>query len=113
MTEESLVEQLTRLAGLLAEVDARLSRSPVAPQGLEHLKQIVDNLRTSMWAVLSAGSGVTAPTRVEKLKLRRSIDGLSAIRDSLLIRPGRPLLPEYAELAAVAKDLAIVIDARD
>jgi hypothetical protein len=103
MAEEPLAQQLTVLGSLLAEVDNRLSRAPVAPVGLEDLKQSVDNLRTSMWAILSAGHGLSAPARVERLKLKRAIEGLAAIQKDLAARPRAPRYPEHAELSAIAK----------
>lgn len=112
MSDESLVQQLTSLAALLAEVDSRLAKSPVAPAGLEHLKQTVDNLRTSMWAVLQAGSGITAPVRVERLKIRRSIEGLRALEAELASRPTGAILPDYQELATTASRLAATIESR-
>jgi hypothetical protein len=109
MNEEPLAQQLTALASLLSEVDARLARAPAAPAGLEHLKGLVDSLRTSMWAVLSAGSGVIAPVRVERLKLRRAIEGLRIIQEQLAARPaGRH--PEHAELLEVARELVAQLE---
>jgi hypothetical protein len=104
MAEEPLAQQLTALAALLTEVDARLARSPAAPTGLEHLKESVDSLRTSMWAVLSAGSGMTAPSRVERLKLRRAVAGLRRIQHELAARPA-DRYPEHTELLEVAREL--------
>ena len=98
MADETLAQQLTTLAGLLAEVDARLAMAPAAPPGLEDLKSSVDQLRTSMWAILSAGHGVSAPIRVERLKLRRAIDGLRAIQSSLASRSGATRHPEQYKL---------------
>ena len=106
MAEEPLAQQLTALGSLLSEVDTRLSRAPVAPVGLEDLKQSVDNLRTSMWAILSAGHGISAPTRVERLKLKRAIEGLGAIQKDLASHPKGPRYPEHVELAAIAKAVA-------
>ncbi|HXW96312.1 MAG TPA: hypothetical protein VEI47_01910 [Gemmatimonadales bacterium] len=106
MAEEPLPQQLTTLGSLLAEVDARLQRAPVTPVGLEDLKQSVDNLRTSMWAILSAGHGVTAPVRVERLKLRRAIASLVSIRGDLATRSDARRQPEHAELEQVARALA-------
>jgi hypothetical protein len=97
--EEPLTQQLTALGALLNEVEARLARAPVAPAGLEDLKNSVDSLRTSMWAILAAGYGATAPMRVERLKLRRasSLRGLQAG----LEKPARH--PEHAELQSLAR----------
>jgi hypothetical protein len=59
-----------------------------------------------MWAILSAGHGAVAPIRVERLKLRRAIEGLEAVRASLTSRKGGTLHPEHTELQLVARDLA-------
>src|SRR5918992_385472 len=85
MADEPLPQQLVTLRKLLDDVDARLSRAPVAPAGLEDLKRSVDTLRTNMWAVLSAGHGAYAAVRVERLKLRRAIEGIKAVRAALSV----------------------------
>jgi hypothetical protein len=103
MADEPLAQQLVALRKLLDDVDARLSRTPAAPAGLEDLKRSVDTLRTNMWAILSAGHGAYAPVRVERLKLRRAIEGMKAVRASLT---NGVLHPEHNELQIVARDLA-------
>jgi hypothetical protein len=105
MADEPLSQQLVTLRTLLDEFDGRLARAPVAPVGLEDLKSTVDTLRTNMWAILSAGHGAAAPVRVERLKLRRAIEGLKAIRDSLASGAGK-LHPEHIELQLIARELA-------
>ena len=110
MAVEPLVQQLVTLRSLLEEVDARLTRAPAAPEGLEDLKRSVDTLRTSMWAILSAGHGALAPVRVERLKLRRAIEGIQAVHASLTSREAGTLYPEHLELMRVARELAERID---
>jgi hypothetical protein len=105
MAEEPLPQQLLKLRELLDEVDTRISRAPAVPAGLEDLKRSVDTLRTNMWAVLSAGHGASAPVRVERLKLRRAIEGLKAVRASLN-GSDTALQPEHIELQLVARELA-------
>jgi hypothetical protein len=106
MTDETLAQQLTALSALLAEVEERLARAPAAPVGLEVLKHSVDNLRTSMWAILSAGHGVSAPQRVERLKLRRAIDGIRAIQTDLVAGAAIRRHAEHEELQQAARELA-------
>jgi hypothetical protein len=103
MADEPLAQQLVTLRKLLDDVDARLSRTPAAPAGLEDLKRSVDTLRTNMWAILSAGHGASAPVRVERLKLRRALEGIKAVRTSLT---NGVLHPEHLEIQLVARDLA-------
>ena len=106
MADESLARQLATLRGLLDEVDTRLARAPAAPPGLEDLKRSVDTLRTNMWAVLSAGHGALAPVRVERLKLRRAVQGLRAVQASLSSKPAGSLHPEHLELQSLAREIA-------
>jgi hypothetical protein len=110
MSEEPLVQQLVTVRGLLDEVDARLARAPVVPEGLEDLKRSVDTLRTNMWAILSAGHGTLAQVRIERLKLRRAIEGIQAVHASLTSRAAGTLYPEHLELQRVARELAEQID---
>ena len=44
MVDEPLAQQLSTLRGLLEDVDARLTRAPALPAGLEDLKRSVDTL---------------------------------------------------------------------
>ncbi len=106
MAEEPLAQQLATLRSLLNEVDTRLARAPVAPPGLEDLKRSVDTLRTNMWAILSAGHGAMATVRVERLKLRRAIDGIQAVSASLASQQSTTLYPEHIELQLLARQLA-------
>jgi hypothetical protein len=108
MADEPLAQQLVTLRSLLDSVDARLARAPVVPAGLEELKRSVDTLRTNMWAILSAGHGAYAPVRVERLKLRRAIEGIKAVRASLT--SAGKLHPEHTELQIIARELADQID---
>ena len=104
MADEPLAQQLSTLRSLLDDVDARLTRTPALPAGLEDLKRSVDTLRTNMWAILSAGQGAMAPVRVERLKLRRAVEGIKAVRVSLV--DGGKLHPEHIELQLLARELA-------
>jgi hypothetical protein len=106
MADETLAQQLVTLRKLLDDVDDRLARAPMAPAGLEDLKGSVDTLRTNMWAILSAGQGVTASVRVERLKLRRAIQGIKAVRAGLSESGPGTLHPEHIELQLVARELA-------
>jgi hypothetical protein len=106
MTDEPLAQQLVKLRALLDDVDTRLSRAPVVPAGLEELKRSVDTLRTNMWAILSAGHGAVASVRVERLKLRRAVEGLRAVRAGLAEPKGGTLHPEHIELQIVAREIA-------
>ena len=106
MTDEPLAQQLVKLRALLDDVDTRLSRAPVVPAGLEELKRSVDTLRTNMWAILSAGHGAVASVRVERLKLRRAVEGLRAVRAGLAQPGAGTLHPEHIELQLVAREIA-------
>lgn len=112
MVDDSLAKQLSVLRDLLEEVDARLAVAPIAPPGLAELKGSVDNLRTNMWAILSAGHGALAPVRIERLKLQRAIEGIRAVSAALIAQPNGGLYPEHAELKILASQLADQIGQR-
>jgi hypothetical protein len=101
--DEPLTQQLTALGALLNEVEARLARAPAAPVGLEDLKNSVDSLRTSMWAILAAGYGAYAPVKVDRLKLRRAIESLRGVQAGLTKQIRHP---EHAELQSLARAVA-------
>ena len=107
MTEEPLAQQLTTLRKLLDEVDARLAQAPVTPTGLEDLKHSVDVLRTSVWAIMSAGHGIRSRVLVERFRLRRAIQTIRAVSGK---RAPTTRHPEHAELQAAARELADQID---
>src|SRR5688500_1521679 len=106
MSDEPLVQQLITFRGLLDEFHALLTRAPVAPVGLEDLTRAVDTEHTSMWATLAAGHGTLAHVRVERLKLRRAIEGVQGIRAGLTPEWAGALHPEHIELQSIARELA-------
>ena len=105
MANEPLPQQLLVLRGLLDDVDARLTRAPAVPAGLEDLKRSVDTLRTNMWAILSAGQA-SASVRVERLKLRRAVEDLRAVRASLTSPGAGTLHPRTYRAPAHCPELA-------
>src|SRR3954454_18651390 len=110
MADEPLVQLLVTLRALLDEVDDRLTRASAAPVGLEELKRSVNTLRTNMWAILSAGHGTSAQVRVERLKLRRAIEGLQAVSSGLTPEWKGALHPEHLELQLIARELVDQIE---
>ena len=110
VTDEPLAQQLIALRALLGEVEARLARAPVTPAGLEDLKASVDTLRTTIWAIISAGHGKRSDMLVERFKARRAIDTLQSLSSTLAAGGATTSLPDYAELGRVARTLADRID---
>lgn len=105
MTDETLALQLVALKSLLAEVEQRLGRAPIAPTGLEDLKSSVDTLRTSIWAIMSAGKGARSESLVERFRVHRAVEMLEGIRADMV--SGRmPLIrPEFDRLGEVIEGL--------
>jgi len=105
MTDTPLSQQIDQLRKQLTTVDAQLAKSGGAPEGLEDLKGAVDNLRTSVWAVLSASRTANYPAFITRFKLRRSIDILKQILGDLDSESGRILHPEHSELQILMQQL--------
>ena len=98
MTTDPLVEQVAQLRRQLTAVDAQLARASGAPAGLEDLKEAVDNMRTNVWAVLSASRSKDYAEFIARFRLRRAIDILKQVVAQIEAEGGSGTLPEFAEL---------------
>ena len=98
MIDESLAEQIRQLRGQLTTIDTQLARSGQTPDGLEDLKRAVDNLRTSVWAILSASRSSNYPGFIARFRLRRGIDILRAIVADFDAEGGKTMHAEHSEL---------------
>lgn len=98
MTDSDLTREIATLRGQLTTIDAQLVRNASAPEGLEDLKRAVDNLRTSVWAVLSASRSSNYTEFIARFRLRRGIDALKGIMAECETEGGRVVHPEHSEL---------------
>jgi hypothetical protein len=105
MAEPVLTDQITALRSQLTAIDAQLARSASAPEGLEDLKAVVDNLRTSVWAILSASRASNYHVFIERFRLRRAIDILRTLVNEIEPGEGRMLHAEHSELQIIAQQL--------
>lgn len=105
MTDNDLTQEIARLRGQLTTIDAQLLRSASAPEGLEDLKRAVDNLRTSVWAVLSASRTNNYPSFIARFRLRRGIDTLKGILVECETEGGGVVHPEHSELQIMMDQL--------
>ena len=105
MAEESLSHQVVTLRNMLNVFDAQLAQTATPPGGLEDLKRAVDNLRTSVWAVLSAAGSANFQASLERFKLRRLIDFTRGILAEMDGGGMTTLHPEHAELQIISQQL--------
>ncbi len=105
MTQEGLEQQIAQLRAQLTTVDTQLARTGGAPAGLEDLKAAVDNLRTSVWAVLSASRSSNYPGFIARFRLRRGLDILRQILGDLEGEGSRELHPEHVEFQLILQQL--------
>ncbi len=105
MTDNTLEQQIRALRSQLSTVDAQLAKRGENAEGLEDLKGAVDNLRTSVWAVLSASRTANYPGFITRFRLRRAIDILKAILADLDSESGRILHPEHSEFQILMQQL--------
>jgi len=98
MTTDPLAQQIAQLRSQLTAVDAQLARGTSVPAGLEDLKEAVDNMRTNVWAVLSASRSKEYPEFIARFRLRRAIDILKQVAGEIEADPGRGTRSEFAEL---------------
>ena len=105
MADPRLSQQVTTIRSMLDNLDAQLSKADAPPEGLEDLKSTVDNLRTNVWAILSASKSANYQALVERFRLRRAIE---VTRNQLSdIETGKITIvqPEHIELQILAQRL--------
>jgi hypothetical protein len=102
---DSLAEQIAELRRQLTTVDAQLAKSGENAGGLEDLKVAVDNLRTSVWAVLSASRSSNYPEFIARFRLRRGIDILRQVLGDLESETGKALHSEHSEMQILMQQL--------
>lgn len=105
MSDPLLGQQIDQLRKQLSTVDAQLAKGSTAGEGLEDLKGAVDNLRTSVWAVLSASRSSNYPGFISRFRLRRSIDILRTIVADLDHDAERVLHPEHSEMQILMQQI--------
>lgn len=105
MTDDTLSQQIAQLRSQLTTVDAQLARSGGNAEGLEDLKAAVDNLRTSVWAVLSASRSSNYPGFITRFRLRRGIDILRQVLADIEADGGKVAHPEYSEIQILTQQL--------
>lgn len=105
MTDDSLSVHIAALRLQLTTVDGQLARSGGNAEGLEDLKTAVDNLRTNVWAVLSASRSASYPGFIARFRLRRSIDILKQVLADLDGAGGQALHPEHSEMQILMQQL--------
>lgn len=103
MADETLKEHIAQLRQQLTTVDNQLAKGNA--EGLEDLKAAVDNLRTSVWAVLSASRTSNYPGFIARFRLRRSLDILKQVLGDLEGDSGKTLHPEHSEMQIVMQQL--------
>jgi hypothetical protein len=103
MTDDSLAVQIAALRLQLTTVDGQLAKSGSNAEGLEDLKAAVDNLRTNVWAVLSASRSANYPGFITRFRLRRGIDILKQVSSDV---DGGVLHPEHSEMQILMQQLS-------
>jgi hypothetical protein len=106
MADETLAQQVVQLRQQLTTVDAQLAKSRENAESLEDLKAAVDNLRTSVWAVLSASRSSNYPGFITRFRLRRTIDILKQVIGDLDGESGKALHPEHSEMQILLRQLS-------
>jgi hypothetical protein len=105
MADASLSQQVTAIRTMLDGLDAQLAQAQAPPEGLEDLKRTVDNLRTNVWAILSASKSANYQTLIERFKLRRAIDITRNVLTEIESGKSTGLQPEHIELQILSQQL--------
>jgi hypothetical protein len=105
MADPRLSQQVATIRNMLDNLDAQLSKASAPPEGLEDLKSTVDNLRTNVWAILSASKSTNYQSLVERFRLRRAIEVTRGLVSDIETGKTTALQPEHVELQILTQQL--------
>lgn len=108
MTAMDLAQEVAQLRLMLTGVEGVLASPNAAPRALEDFKSMVDEVRTRVWAVLSAQNAENPGAFSAHFRLRRIRETLEALAADL--RAGT-LATTDPECAGIATAMRVVLAA--
>jgi hypothetical protein len=109
MPDPALEPQVTSMRTMLQSIEAQLGRGRISLEGLTELKRTIDDMRTQVWALMSA-AGDDTPASLERLRLKRTGELCRAVAQELGAGALQRHPRELAELRVAVADLAVQID---
>lgn len=79
--------QIAALRAYVRDLDHSLTEGRIPPEGMEDLKTAVDELRSRVWAIMTAASSPDGPGVMQRFRLRRAMETI--VRVTADTRAGR------------------------
>lgn len=98
MAQPDIADRVRELKNALSLIEVELKGGETPPAGLEEFKTVIDNVRLSVWAVLSGAQADDYQTFIGGFRLRRGTDICRQILsdlDSGTITRGTPELGDF------------------
>lgn len=73
--------QIEALRAYVRDLDHSLTEGRIPPQGLDDLKTAVDELRSRVWAIMTAAASPDGPQVLERFRLRRATENVQRLTE--------------------------------
>lgn len=94
--------QIEALRAYVRDLDHSLTEGRIPAQGLDDLKTAVDELRSRVWAIMTAAASPDGPQVLERFRLRRATENVQRLTRET--REGR-LSPNHREFTLFVRSL--------
>lgn len=105
----SVQDELSRMRIILQDLEDRLERGEVPPDGLPEFKSTVDEIRLRVWALLTAAGAEAPRATAQRFRLRRAAEFCRALSGELAAGHLDADHPEWPELQQTATHLSATI----
>lgn len=100
--------QVTTLRAYVRDLDYSLTEGHIPPAGMEDLKTAVDELRTRVWAIMTAASSPDAPGVMQRFRLRRAMEMMARLTEETRAGKVGREQREFLLLATTAREFLAV-----
>ena len=107
----SVQEELARMRIILQDLEGRLEAGEVPADGLPEFKNMVDEIRLRVWALLAAAGADAPRATAERFRLRRAVEFCRSLTQELAEGRLAADHPEWPEVQQTASHLSATIAA--
>jgi hypothetical protein len=110
MTLMDLAQEVAQLRRMLAGVEATLASQYASPRALEDFKSMVDDVRTRVWAILSAQNAADPKAFYTHFRLRRLRETVETLASDLRSGAVTASDPECERIAAAMREILPLLE---
>ncbi len=106
MAQHELAQRVQDLKNALTSIETEVKGGKTPPEGLEDLKAVVDNVRLSLWAILSSAQADDYEAFIGAFRLRRGTDICQQILADIRAGNVNGASPEFVDFKGIVEELA-------